>query len=297
MDSTLNWWRDENAHWYQGNLHTHTSASDGKLSPGEACEWYQGQGYHFVQLADHDVVSRHQPMAPGRFLCIAGCEIQAARNELGQPYHFLALGLDEDIPIPATHDAQTVIDAIRDAGCEVIVAHPYWSGHTVADLLPLRDYLGVEVWNTLCDLLNGKGHAGSIWDDLLARGRRLLATAADDAHWDLPDHGQGWVMVRASHLRREDILTALHQGHFYSTTGPALYDMQVEGRTVWVSCSEVTAINFVSESAHGQCLRVGTGQLVLEGEATLPPSATYARVECVDARGRRAWTNPVFFDS
>jgi hypothetical protein len=296
MDTNLHWWRDQDAHWYRGNLHTHTTGSDGRLSPAQACEWYQGQGYHFVQLADHDVITRHTAFAPGRFLCIPSAEIQGATNQLGQPYHFLALGLDDDVPLPTSRSAQTIIDAIRSAGAEVIIAHPYWSGHTVGDLLPLSGYLGLEVWNTLCELLNGKGHSGIIWDDLLARGRRLLAVACDDAHWELQDHGHGWVMVRARQLRQADILAALRRGQFYSSTGPAIYDLRVDGRTVWVSCSEVAAINFVSESAHGQCLRVGGGQLLLEGEATLPDSATYVRIECIDARGRRAWTNPVFFD-
>ena len=39
--------------WYKGNLHTHTTSSDGAVSPGEAIKLYNGLGYDFVALTDH----------------------------------------------------------------------------------------------------------------------------------------------------------------------------------------------------------------------------------------------------
>lgn len=296
MDSCLDWWQDEALRWFKGNLHTHTDQSDGERTPAEACAWFREQGYNFVHLTDHDVVTIEDVVVPGRFIAIAGCEVEAGRNELGQSYHLVGLGLEEPVEEEGRQDVQTAIDMMREAGSQVLIAHPYWSGHTVRDLARLRGHLGIEVWNTLCELLNGKGHSGVVWDDLLARGRRLVGTAVDDAHWQLPDYGQGWVVVRAAKLRADEVLDAVCRGHFYSSNGPAIHDLRVDGRSIWVQCEEVAAINFVSESAHGQCLRV-SGQLVTEGEATLPEHATYVRVECIDNHGRRAWTNPVFFDS
>lgn len=295
MDSSLDWWQDQSLRWYKGNLHTHTAESDGEPSPAAACEWYRDQGYNFVHLTDHDVVTSQDMTVPGRFIVMPGCEVEAGRNELGQAFHLVGLGLAQPLDAEHRDDAQTAIDLMREAGSDVIIAHPYWSGHTVRDLEPLHGYIGVEVWNTLCELLNGKGHSGVVWDDLLARGRRLIGTAVDDAHWQLPDYGEGWVTVRAARLHPDDVIAAVRRGHFYASNGPAIHDLRVDGRTIWVQCDEVAGVCFVSESAHGQCLRVGA-QLVTEAEATLPDHATYVRVECTDNRGRCAWTNPIFFD-
>ena len=43
--------------WYKGNLHTHTLWSDGNDYPEMVADWYKSQGYHFLALSDHNVVS------------------------------------------------------------------------------------------------------------------------------------------------------------------------------------------------------------------------------------------------
>ena len=39
--------------WYKGNLHMHTTISDGVLTPEEAVERYRRAGYDFIALTDH----------------------------------------------------------------------------------------------------------------------------------------------------------------------------------------------------------------------------------------------------
>lgn len=39
--------------WYKGNLHTHTTRSDGTLSPEEIVKWYEDNGYSFLAITDH----------------------------------------------------------------------------------------------------------------------------------------------------------------------------------------------------------------------------------------------------
>ena len=43
--------------WYKGNLHTHTTESDGRLSPLETIRIYAEHGYDFLALTDHEVVT------------------------------------------------------------------------------------------------------------------------------------------------------------------------------------------------------------------------------------------------
>ena len=38
----------EHANWYKGNLHSHTTNSDGAWTPDEAAENYKANGYAFL---------------------------------------------------------------------------------------------------------------------------------------------------------------------------------------------------------------------------------------------------------
>lgn len=44
--------------WYKGNLHTHSLWSDGNDFPEMIADWYHGQGYNFLALSDHNILSQ-----------------------------------------------------------------------------------------------------------------------------------------------------------------------------------------------------------------------------------------------
>lgn len=39
--------------FWRGNLHTHSTRSDGRLSPEAVVEFYRDAGYDFLMLSDH----------------------------------------------------------------------------------------------------------------------------------------------------------------------------------------------------------------------------------------------------
>ena len=43
--------------WFRGNLHTHSLWSDGNDFPEMITKWYQDNGYHFLALTDHNILS------------------------------------------------------------------------------------------------------------------------------------------------------------------------------------------------------------------------------------------------
>jgi hypothetical protein len=51
---------DPQPQWYKGNIHTHTLWSDGNDFPEMVCDWYRTNGYHFLSLSDHNVLSQGQ---------------------------------------------------------------------------------------------------------------------------------------------------------------------------------------------------------------------------------------------
>ncbi len=116
--------------------------------------------------------------------------------------------------------------------------------------------------------------------------------ATDDAHFSEPDHFGGWVMVKSEANEPEALLTALKAGHFYSTQGPELRDVRIEGDKVIVECSAAASV---------VALGWGTGAKALHGHsltrAEVPldrlSNSPWVRVSVIDAAGKRAWSNPI----
>jgi hypothetical protein len=130
-------------------------------------------------------------------------------------------------------------------------------------------------------------------DLLLSEGHRLNLCATDDAHFSEPDHFGGWVMVKAQENTPEALLAALKAGAFYSSQGPELRDVYLNGDHVVIESSAV-----VSAVAMGK----GTGAKAVHGHSMTRSEVPLARlndspwvrVAVIDAAGRRAWSNPIW---
>lgn len=73
--------------WWRGNLHTHSLWSDGNDFPEMITKWYVDNGYHFLALTDHNVLSRGErwmdlAKVEGRAGATAIEKYQAAFGEL-----------------------------------------------------------------------------------------------------------------------------------------------------------------------------------------------------------------------
>ena len=51
--------------WFKGNTHTHTLWSDGNDFPDMVVDWYKEQGYDFLALSDHNILSRGEKWMKG----------------------------------------------------------------------------------------------------------------------------------------------------------------------------------------------------------------------------------------
>jgi hypothetical protein len=98
------------------------------------------------------------------------------------------------------------------AGAFVAIAHPQWSGLTLADARTIGAAHAVEVYNHGCFAGCDRGDGWAINDLLLSEGRRITAVATDDAHFSEPDHFGGWVMVKAEENEPEALVAALKAG-------------------------------------------------------------------------------------
>jgi hypothetical protein len=157
----------------------------------------------------------------------------------------------------------------------------------------------VEVFNTGCHYEIAKGYSAVHWDDMLNRDRRIWGFAVDDSHHypgdrHPSDTATAWVMVKAQELSREALLESLRAGLFYSSWGPTIESVAAADGVVTVRTSPVKEISFVAQRWAGASFSAPEGETIAEASFMLRGHEEYVRVECRDAEGRWAWSNPMF---
>ncbi len=286
--------------WYKGNLHTHTNNSDGELSPEEVLEGYRKHNYDFLAITDHNKVTQVEEYSRKDFLLLPGIEIDVDKSSLETPYHLVGINIEKEIEVPLDPNArqqlkaQEGIDLLKEKGCVVILAHPYWSGLTMEELFSLEGQLGIEVYNSTCLRGIGKGLSSVYWDALLVKGKLNWGFAVDDAHFRRADAYRGWIILKAAALNKESIISSIKKGLFYSSSGPKIKEVYFDRRRVYVYTSPVKTINFICDNAKGRSIWKEGEKELSEAEFELKGEEKYLRIECIDKNGETAWTNPLF---
>jgi hypothetical protein len=269
-------------HWYKGNLHTHTTTSDGKLSPAEVIAWYEQHGYHFVALTDHDTFCDPAPLQPTtRLALIPGFEF--SRGAVPEA-HMLCLG----VRAAFKGDYQTVLTATRALGGMAILCHPNWVRDDLWSpdaMMGLRYHAGIEIYNHVITRLPGRALATDDWDAVLTRGHLIWGYANQDAH-RLDDFGHAWNMVLAPSRKVERLLYSLANGHCYASTGLTFQHIGYDGSVIQVVLARHARIRFVGPG--GAILSERTARAA----AYEPTGEAYVRVEVENDERQWAWSQP-----
>jgi hypothetical protein len=290
--------------FFRGNIHTHSTRSDGALSPDEVCRIYREADYDFLCLSDHfleiydfPIVDTKPYRTPG-FTTIIGAEIHAMANSHGELWHLLACGLPHDFaPLRAGEDAIALARRAVAAGAFLGIAHPQWSGLAIEDGRQMALIAhAVEIWNHTSAVETDRGDGASFLDALLNDGHRFLAYACDDAHFKAPDWFGAWMMVKAEENSPENLLGAMKRGDFYSSRGPMIEHIEIDRGIVHITSSAIRAAALLGRGSRAECVEHGTGG---DKQTTLPLSrfaGDWCRLVVIDEAGRQAWTNPLWLD-
>ena len=288
--------------WLKGNIHSHSSVSDGLFTPKELAELYASHGYAFLSMTDHNVLVAHSELPEEEIILLTGLEhdIEYSADKCTHVVGNSAAGKNTTDYLCKRYSSreltdQQLVDLMRGDGQFVSLAHPVWSRMEVEEILGLENIHAIEVFNNGTEHLCHGGNAEVWWDMLLRRGKKVFATAVDDVHV-ADDLFGGWVWVKAADRSREAIMEALFNGAFYASTGPVIHDFGVEDGQAYVSCSDCREIHFVTYPPRGNSFFAEEGACLKAGAHTLTGREAYVRVVCVDSQGRWAWSNPIFFD-
>ncbi len=274
--------------WLRGNLHAHSTRSDGRQPQQVVIDDYAALGYDFLMLADHDIVTTDDDLAKldGRgMVLIPGYEITANGVHM--------LHVNSNICIEPLRDRQLVISlALEVPGSLVIVNHPNWEASFTHcrhdDLQAWQGYCGIEIYNGLVDCGEGSALATDHWDRLLSRGRRAWGFANDDLH-DRPHCGAAWNMVYAKQRTVAGVVDALAKGRFYASTGVTIDRIAVEGTRITIESRDADRIAMYGRHQR-RLARVDGRSMSIE----YPAGEPYVRFECLGRGGRCAWTQPFF---
>ncbi len=278
--------------WYKGNIHIHSTASDGGWTFEQLEDAYGAAGYDFLFRTDHWIASeahRDRNGSDGSLLWLDGVELDGF-DDSGSYYHVVCLGefdgIGRDVGFAAA------LEAARNQNGLLILAHPFWTGNSF-DEAQRWGFHGVELYNHVCQWLNGKGDARPYWHAMLGAAPGTLGFASDDAH-TTPSHpgwNGGWVMVQADSRTPAAIMAGLRAGQFYSSTGPVFHSITFDGVTVTASTSPVQFARLVGPKSVGRRTGSFQGVTVDSFSFQIPADWDYAYLEVEDSCGRRAWTN------
>jgi hypothetical protein len=279
-----------NGHWLRGNLHCHSTRSDGARPPQGVIDDYARRGYDFLMLSDHDIFSAPEDYAKWDskgMILICGNEVSASGVHV--------LHVDADRRVEPHKRRQQVFEEINKTKGFAIVAHPNWTGnfdHCPAEkMLEWTGYLGVEVYNGLVEWHQGSAYGDDKWDMALTEGKRIWGFANDDSHRGVHDIELGWNIVYTYEKSVKGLMEAMRAGRFYPSTGVTITDVKVEGNKITVTTKDAQRIAAILDSGRRfACVDAST--MTVE----VPEGASYVRFECFGAGERMAWTQPFFIE-
>lgn len=295
----------EQGTWYKGNTHTHSTVSDGNMTPAQLADLYRINGYSFLALTDHRIYGVHEDLCREDFLILPGIEIHCADVDgaaLG--HHVVGLGLPGKYTLrhgervqydegPQGKSLPEIIQFLRETGNFCIYAHPSWHLVKYDFFAALKGVDAVEVYNHTCHLASLNGDSEAHWNSKLWNGESLMAIASDDTHQNYKDYFGGFIVVKAASLTHQNIMDSLVSGSFYASQGPAIEDFYVEDGVAMLKTSPCSILGIESNVLPGWASFNSDSPTTLF-EHPLCGAETYVRGVCVDDQGRRAWTQPIW---
>ena len=318
----------ETGTWYRGNLHCHSTNSDGLLKPDEVAALYKEHGYHFLAISDHDLYSDYRnELGSDTFLILPALEASAvlyedeSKTERLRIHHIHGILGTEEMQKNAEHNlfhhleyypprlfygnwdgaavAQELQDDLKKHGCITTYNHPVWSRVREDEFIDIEGCTAMEIFNYGTVNESATGVDSLHWDVMLRKGKKIFAVASDDNHNDgiVEDSFGGYIVVKAEKLNHESIVQAIVDGNYYSSSGPEIFDWGIRDNVAYVQCSSVNRVNFIAGNYinAGGCVVSRSGKDdITEARFALRGNEDYIRVECTDRHGNTAWTNPIF---
>ncbi|NLI20414.1 MAG: hypothetical protein GX418_02520 [Clostridiales bacterium] len=277
--------------FYKGNLHCHTTRSDGEKTPEEAIGIYRGFGYDFLAITDHRRVTVPESRMDGKLLLLPGIELDYTLA--AEVVHIVGFGMTGDVTARVKYELgpQAGVNAIRACGGRAIVAHPHWSLNTVPTLLGLHGATAAEIYNSMSFL---RPDSSNVLDVTAAHGKLYPLVASDDTHLYQGEEGMSFTMVQAEALSADAIMSAMDRGLFYASQGPRIEQLSIEDGRMVVRCSPANRVYFHTNLVWTPDRPViGRGLTQASYRLHREAGERFVRCQVIDDAGKSAWSSPI----
>ena len=317
---------------YKANLHSHSTLSDGAITPAQMKALYKEKGYSVLSVTDHNVFLPHNDLTEDDFLMLNGIEYNADPHDgTGRTCHFCAIAGSKDTEIqPLFHrekycihgaaesrkrvkfdptlpdyerkysaeGVSEMMKACRDAGFFVTYNHPVWSLEHYPEYMGYEGMHAMEIMNFGCIADGYPEYNEQVYDDMLTGGKRVFCSADDDNHHRKEGDAFGcFNYILAEKLTYESVMEALFAGRYYASNGPKITALWVEDGTFHIEvpgAREIRAFTGTRKAAR----TLGTPDApVTEFSYKPDASCPYVRFTVVDFEGNVAYTQAYFLDT
>ncbi len=226
---------------YQGDLHIHTTASDGTLTTQEVVDLARQHHLDFVFITNHNNYSENECLPrPRDMTVVPGTEwthYMGHANFLGvrRPYR-------NPFCVNTREEARAQILEARERGATIVYNHPFCAPECGwkwgFDIAPFD---AVEIWNGPLMLNNENTACLEWWHDQLCEGHRIAVIGGSDFHRPGPLMLPGipCTCLYAMSRSAEDLLSAVRGGHAYIKMDPGSPDLEVHaGQGILGDCVE-----------------------------------------------------------
>ncbi len=327
---------DNTKKFYKGNLHCHSTQSDGKKTPEELKEMYKKAGYSVLAITDHEILRDNSYLDDEEFITITSTEYAIkqfseqstlknfdmkvchlnlyARNQHNtncicynsvldhysdeKKHAEMKAKYSDYERIYSTEGINEIIKTANENGFFVSYNHPRWSLENYGDYCGYEGIWAVEIFNTSCNFSGIYEYDINVLDDFLRDGKRIFATCGDDNHNSEKknDSFGCCVMINADELKYDKIIDALTSGNFYTTTGPEISELWTRDGKVFIKCSNAKRITYSTHGRRARSVVADEESWICEAEFEIKEADKYFRIDVIDEFGKRANTQAYFLD-
>ncbi|KAI9503353.1 Polymerase/histidinol phosphatase-like protein [Coemansia spiralis] len=193
--------------------HSHTTLSDGKLTPEQLVEYSIAQGFNAIIVTDHNTVSgglRAEKYAKdnhqGRFVVVPGMEYTSCRIHM----NFININItvtEGNSAFPSDADIKRAIDRVHELGGLVIVNHIPWSNHTLDRLRKPRLPNHPSIQSLVAWGVDGFEVINQATFDMPTYQyvkTKLILMTGSDVH--APSRAYAWTVLKAQNLTKEAVM-------------------------------------------------------------------------------------------
>jgi hypothetical protein len=212
--------------WYKGDLHAHSTYSDGDSSVADVVANGESVGLDFFVITDHDTYMNGEPAhwfdpyyQSEQMVLLYGVEWTSSLGH-ANVWSTVPFSYGDLWQANLDLDGEAAVSAAHWEGALFSINHPMAIGCCPWKYQVYDGVDTIEVWNSMYRFPNFNRWAGHLfWDNLLNSGKRIPGVGGSDTHYlegvlsHLYTHVNPTTWVYADDLSAEAVLAGISAGH------------------------------------------------------------------------------------